>query len=229
VQAIQVANAEKHVVNHFSQLSEKRRALMLKDSLLTQILDSTFGNTVGLGTGFILILAAQSQHSTQLEIGDLALFIYYLTFVTDFTQHFGMFLAHYTQTKVSFQRMVALLQGTTEETLVKHAPLYLTGEVPELPSAISGGINRLHLLEASGLTYHYPDTGRGIDGASLRIEEGALIVITGRIASGKTTLLRVLLGLLPREAGVIRWNGNMVSDPASFFVPPQGAYTAQVP
>jgi ATP-binding cassette subfamily B protein len=54
-------------------------------------------------------------------------------------------------------------------------------------------------------------------------------VITGRIGSGKTTLLRALLGLLPADAGEIRWNGERVDDPAAFFVPPRTAYTAQVP
>jgi ATP-binding cassette subfamily B protein len=54
-------------------------------------------------------------------------------------------------------------------------------------------------------------------------------VITGRIGAGKTTLLRVLLGLLPNEAGQIRWNGQIVQDPASWFVPPRCAYTPQVP
>jgi ATP-binding cassette subfamily B protein len=54
-------------------------------------------------------------------------------------------------------------------------------------------------------------------------------VITGRIGSGKTTLLRVMLGLLPKDAGEISWNGTLVEDPASFFVPPRSAYTAQVP
>jgi ATP-binding cassette, subfamily B, bacterial len=38
-----------------------------------------------------------------------------------------------------------------------------------------------------------------------------------------------LLGLLPGDAGEIRWNGETVTDPASFFVPPHSAYTAQVP
>jgi ATP-binding cassette subfamily B protein len=54
-------------------------------------------------------------------------------------------------------------------------------------------------------------------------------VVTGRVGAGKTTLLRTLLGLLPREAGEIRWNGQIVDDAASFFVPPRAAYTAQVP
>jgi ATP-binding cassette subfamily B protein len=37
------------------------------------------------------------------------------------------------------------------------------------------------------------------------------------------------LGLLPRDAGTIYWNGQIISDPASFFVPPHSAYTPQVP
>ena len=54
-------------------------------------------------------------------------------------------------------------------------------------------------------------------------------MITGRIGSGKTTLLRAMLGLLPRQTGEIRWNGQLVEDPAAFFIPPHSAYTAQVP
>jgi ATP-binding cassette subfamily B protein len=38
-----------------------------------------------------------------------------------------------------------------------------------------------------------------------------------------------LRGLLPKQAGEIRWNGDLVDDPAEFFVPPRSAYTAQVP
>lgn len=42
-------------------------------------------------------------------------------------------------------------------------------------------------------------------------------------------MLRALLGLLPRDAGSVAWNGALVTDPASFFVPPRAAYTSQVP
>ena len=232
VQAIKVAGAEKHVVDHFQVLNEKRRETMLKDTVLTQALDSTFGNIVGLGTGLILLLAAQSLGTTNFSVGDLALFIYYLAFVTDFTQFFGMFLAHYKQTNVSFERMVALLQGAQPATLVRHQPIYLTKAVPELMSRGKGGTypdNKLETLEASELTYRHPDTGRGIEGISLRLKRGSLTVVTGRIGSGKTTLLRVLLGLLPKDAGEIRWNGHAVVEPATFFMPPRSAYTGQVP
>jgi ATP-binding cassette subfamily B protein len=87
----------------------------------------------------------------------------------------------------------------------------------------------LEYLEAKGLTFCYPDSGRGIEAIDLRLERGSCTVITGRIGSGKTTLLRVLLGLLPADTGEIRWNDQPVDDPASFLIPPRAAYTAQVP
>ncbi|HEV2653641.1 MAG TPA: ABC transporter ATP-binding protein [Ktedonobacteraceae bacterium] len=229
VQAIKVAAAEPSVIEHFRALNENRRATMLRDSVLEQLLNSTFSNVVGLGTGLILILAAQSLRAGRLGIGDLALFIYYLGFVTDFTTFFGMFLAHYAQTRVAFQRMHTLLQGAPAARLVAHHPLHLSGSLPELPALTRGTEQALETLEATGLTYRYPDSGRGIADINLCIRRGTLTVITGRVGAGKTTLLQTLLGLLPMDAGAIRWNGELVTDPAAFFVPPRSAYTAHVP
>ena len=79
------------------------------------------------------------------------------------------------------------------------------------------------------MTYTYPDSARGVVDIDLNLARGSFTVITGRSGAGKTTFLRVLLGLLPREGGEMRWNGEIVQDPASFFVPPRCAYVAQVP
>ena len=61
------------------------------------------------------------------------------------------------------------------------------------------------------------------------VERGQFVVLTGRIGSGKSTLLRTLLGLLPPQAGEVRWNGRRLDDLAAFMAPPQVAYTPQVP
>ena len=71
--------------------------------------------------------------------------------------------------------------------------------------------DRLEDLSAVDLTYHFPGSENGIGGVNLQIERGTLTVITGRIGSGKTTLLRALLGLLPLEAGEIRWNDELIA------------------
>jgi ATP-binding cassette subfamily B protein len=125
--------------------------------------------------------------------------------------------------------MVALLQGAPPEILVAPRPVGVDRELPELTYTPRAAAHHLTALEARDLSYTYPDTGRGIEDVSLCIARGDFTVVTGRVGSGKSTLLRVLLGLLPRDAGEIAWNGEVVADPDTFFVPPRCAYTGQVP
>ncbi len=83
------------------------------------------------------------------------------------------------------------------------------------------------------MTYQFPqangDESGGIQDIDLQLSRGAFTVVTGRIGSGKSTLLQVLLGILPPQAGQVYWNEMLVSDLATFFVPPRVAYTGQVP
>ncbi|MCX6048553.1 MAG: ABC transporter ATP-binding protein [Chloroflexi bacterium] len=137
-------------------------------------------------------------------------------------------LASQRQTGVSIERLHILLQDAPTETLVQHHPVYLTSEPPPLSPPVLA-TSPLVTCVATGLTYHYPETQRGIRAINLHLPRGSFTVVTGRIGSGKTTLLRVLLGLLPRDAGKIRWNGELVADPASFFTPPHSAYAGQTP
>lgn len=231
VQAIQLARAEARMVEHFQGLNDRRRVASLNDKVLEQLLFSSINNVVGLGTGLILLLVAQSLRTLQLGVGDLAIFLYYLAYVTDYTQFFGTFLAHYAQTRVAFRRMVRLLQGASDDSLVAYQPLFLSKKHPIPLAALTskGTKESLQLLEATGISYRYPETGRGVEGVNVRVQQGEITVITGQVASGKTTLLRTVLGLLPKDTGDIRWNGVSVSDPATFFVPPRSAYTAQIP
>ena len=229
VQAVQIAAAEERLVGHFRRLNETRRAAGLKDRLLTEVVNSMFRNTANLGTGGILLLAAGQMQTGAFSVGDFALFVYYLGFVTDFAGLVGERWAWYKRAGVSVGRLLALLQDAPPEKLVEPHPVYLHGELPAVPYRPKAPEHRLEVLGATGLTYRYPGSEHGIEQVSLRLGRGDFVVITGRIGSGKTTLLRVLLGLLPRDAGEICWNGVPVEDPAGWFVPPRSAYTPQVP
>lgn len=90
----------------------------------------------------------------------------------------------------------------------------------------------LQRLEATGLTYTYPGSKRGIHSVDLRLERGSFTVIAGRRGAGKTTLLRDLLGLLPGVEGEIRWNGALVTsvpltNPARSIAGPRVVYLTQ--
>jgi ATP-binding cassette subfamily B protein len=238
VLAIQIADAEEHVVAHLARLNERRRHLMIRDRLMSEILDSIFEHAGWLTTGLLLLLTARLIRTSAFSIGDLAMFERYLMWLTWSTATLGLYLTHYKQAGVSFERMRAFLQDAPAEALVEHASLYLKGPPPEIGFPAKVGAHRLERLDVEGLTYCYPEaaetSGRpvpqaGIQGISFQVRRGELVVITGRVGSGKTTLLKVLLGLLPAGGGEVRWNGERVEELASFFVPPRSAYTAQVP
>jgi ATP-binding cassette subfamily B protein len=229
VQAVQVADAESHVMRQFRLINDERRQAALKDRLFDELLTSVFRNTTSLGTGLILLLVGSSITSGQFTVGDFALFVYYLGYITEFTGIVGHKIAWYQQVGVSVKRLNELLPEAPDGTLVQSGMTYMSGELPKVPYIVKKSMHHLEKLDIRGLTYHYPDSRGGVEDVNLTLQSGTFTVITGRIGSGKTTLLRLLLGLLPKEAGEIRWNGEIVADPATFFIPPRSAYTAQVP
>lgn len=230
VQAVQVAGAQRSILGQFNKLGEVRRVAVLKERLFNEMVLSTLSDSiVNLNTGIILLLIVQSLQSNAFTIGDFALFVSYLARITDFSFNFGRTLARYRQIDVSFDRLFRLMQGAPAAEMLKPGPVYLRGELPALSRPQRRPEDELHTLDVTGLSYHYPGTTRGISDISLHLKRGQFVVITGRIGAGKTTLLRSLLGLLPHDSGEIVWNGQRVTDPATFFVPPRASYTSQVP
>lgn len=228
VQAIKVAGAEEHLLTHFAQVNEQRSQAAIKDQLFSALLYLFFDNIGDLGAAALLLLAAQSMRTRTFTVGDFALFVFFLPWITGAIGTVGKFLSAYQQVGVSRQRLLDLLQGASPPTLVRHRPVYLWEPLPVvLPPQRRAA--PLRQLVATGLTYHHPGSGRGITGIDVHLAAGSFTVITGQVGSGKTTLLRTLLGLLPKQAGEIRWNGELIEDPANFFTPPQSAYTAQTP
>lgn len=229
VQAVKIANAEAHVANQFAILNDQRQKAAIRDRLFGEILQSIYSNTSQLGTGIVLLLAISAMKQGSFTVGDFALFSYYLRWVMELPYYLGGGIARYKQASVALERMASLLQGDPPDTLVRHGPVYLRGDLPCLPQIAEPRAQRLRTLEASALTYYYPESEHGIDGVNLTLARGTLTVITGRIGAGKTTLLRVLLGLLPRDSGTISWNGDIVGDVPAFFIPPRTSFTPQVP
>ena len=229
VQAVKVATAEEGVINHFRALNDQRRGVSIKDRLFNEILNSIFMNAVNLGTGVILLLAGQGIRDGSFTIGDFALFVFYLDFVSELTTFIGLLVARYRQIGISVERMERLMENAPDQALGEFHPVYLEGDLPEVRYATRDEIEALDTLTARDLTYHFEGTPHGIQDASLSLKRGSFTVITGRVGSGKTTLLRVLLGLLPRDGGTITWNETRVDNAGEFFVPPRCAYTAQVP
>ncbi len=215
IQAIKVATAEDDVIAHFDDLNETRRVADLKDTLLSSMLNVLFGSVFKIGTGLILLMAGTRMRAGAFSVGDFALFVSYLGMVTDATFAFGNVMARHKQAGVARDRLTRLMDGLPSAALVRHQPVYMSGPAPEPARRVRTTDDRLEVFEARDLTWRYPDSGRGIEGVSSRIPRGGFVVVTGRVGSGKTTLVRALLGLLPLQRGEILWNGEVLDDPAA--------------
>lgn len=229
IQTVQIAGAEARAVAHLKTLTTTRRKAVLQDLLFSQLLGSVSVTTANFGVGALLFVADSGMRTGSFTVGDFALFVAYLGWLTQATSFFGNYLTLYRQMGVSLERLLELLQDAPPIALVEHDPAYRTALRPAVLYQTKTADDRLEQLEIVGLTYRYPDSDQGVEDIHLQLPCGSFTVITGRVGAGKTTLVRALLGLLPKEKGTLFWNGQAVIDPTTFFVPPRCAYTPQVP
>ena len=227
--AVKVARTESNVISHFHKLNDARRKTTIVDNLFNQLLRSISYSISHIGTGVILILVAEQMRDGAFTVGDFALFTTYVGDVARSGSLVGGIMAQHKRAEVSFNRMEQTVEEMPDADLVKHTPVYLQESQPPLVMPERAEADQLDELAVNGLTYLYDDATVGITDISFRVPRGSFTVITGRIGAGKTTLLQTLLGVLPKHAGEVRWNGEVVTDLKSFFVPPRCAYTPQAP
>ncbi|HZC06826.1 MAG TPA: ABC transporter ATP-binding protein [Ktedonobacterales bacterium] len=236
-QAVKVAGAERRVVERFRALNQTRRHAAVRDSTATALVQTVNNSMGGVATGIALLLVALRVTGTNFTLSDFAIFVTYLSGLAWQMSFLGATIARLRQVGVSFDRMSAVMNGAAPDALTESTPMGLYGkwrhepqpDERDIPTPEAAAAGPLETLEAHGLTYLHPATGRGVQRVSISVRRGQFVVVTGRIGAGKTTLLRALLGLTHAQAGEVRWNGAEVENPATFFTPPRTAYTAQAP
>lgn len=228
VQAVKLAGADNDMVAHFSELNRTRQVFAVRWRVVERSIDSMTATAVAVGIGIVLLLAGRAMARHTFTLGDFALFVYYLQFTTETFTDFGNFLGDYAAQAISIFRMEELVRPQSPTSLVEYHPVTPTPSPPTMAPEGYPKDTRLATLRVCGLTCAHP-SGDGIRDVNACLHAGTLTVVTGRVGSGKTTLLRAILGLLPREAGEIRWNEREVIDPAEFFHAPRAAYVPQAP
>lgn len=225
IQSVKVARAEPRMIERLRMASEARLRAEVRDEVFLSLQQSVFRSTSAFGTALVLLLVAGQLRDGNFTVGDLALFVFYIQFVAQAVDALGMFAGRIRRAALSLDRIGEIAGGPDEAARCE--PVYLTSDPPPPPPTPAR--EPLRELRVTGLEYRYAGSGRGVRGVDLRLTAGTVTVVTGRVGAGKSTLLKAVLGLLPAQAGEIRWNDRVITDPASFFVPPQVAYLPQVP
>nr|WP_250811274.1 ABC transporter ATP-binding protein [Neorhizobium tomejilense] len=66
------------------------------------------------------------------------------------------------------------------------------------------------MLEIEGLNGWY-GASHVLHGVSFAVEPGEIVALVGRNGAGKTSIIRSIMGLMPRTTGAIRFNGEDIS------------------
>ncbi|HVX47496.1 MAG TPA: ABC transporter ATP-binding protein [Mycobacteriales bacterium] len=228
VLAIKTAGAEDAALQRLRSYNRRRRDVAIKDRLATDLLDTTTAASVEISIGLVLLLAAPAMRRGDFTVGDLALFTSYVSWLTLLPTVIGEMVYRLPQAEVAIGRLARLLaEHESAEDLPRNHGLWLKHDPP--PLVPHRPVDPLQVLEARGLTVRYGERGAGVRDVDLVLPRGSFTVITGAVGSGKSTLVRALLGLLPLQGGRISWNGRAVEDPGTFLVPGRAAYAGQVP
>ncbi|MBS3939313.1 MAG: ABC transporter ATP-binding protein [Peptococcaceae bacterium] len=223
VQAVQMAQAEEPVARHLKKLNQTRASYALRERKYNHLLDFSSHCTISIGIAAILLAAGHEMRLGGFTVGDFALFVAYLDYVTGIAEFYGYFVAYIQQGVVAVTRLQNLLGGTIKE-LTESKYWFAKAKEQKMASR-----EKLEQLSVRDLTYLHPNSSTGIHNITFDIAASTLVVITGRMGSGKTTLLRALLGQLQPASGQVYWNDKLIADPAMALTPPLATYVRQTP
>ncbi|MEZ2658455.1 ABC transporter ATP-binding protein [Aneurinibacillus aneurinilyticus] len=109
-----------------------------------------------------------------------------------------------TWTKEEFSRLAyedVRPYGLRHPDMVKSQSMSKSAEIPSIKP----------VLEGQGLTYHYKRNGDGIKNLDITFPKGSVTALTGENGTGKTTLCKILCGLLRQHKGTIFNQGIRMS------------------
>lgn len=156
----------------------------------------------GIENIIVIMFATKMVMAQTITLGMLIAFIAYKTM---FTQRIASLIEHL----ILFKMLGMHMQRLSDIT---HTPVQPNLEATKvLPSAMNQAVGAALTLE--NVSFHYPGSSHHIlQEVNLQINAGDNVVLSGPSGGGKTTLLKIMLGLLTPTAGRIKYNGVDITE-----------------
>jgi len=151
----------------------------------------------------VLGLGGYRVATGSISVAELIAFILYLFLLV---MPLGRFIHAWTEVQTGLgaltriQEILALPPEDDEQPEQQPAPM---PRRPEVDDAVP-------LLELDDVWFRYPDGTDVLRGVSLRVPAGSRVALVGPSGAGKSTVLALIEGFYPVDAGVLRWAGTDV-------------------
>jgi ATP-binding cassette subfamily B protein len=197
IRVIKAFGQESREHERFIRHSSKRMSGQVRLSMMQAIYNVLVGMTIAAGTAAALYVGVQHVRAGLLSVGSLLVVMAYIGQVYQPLQLLSTKVTDVQVWFASLERAFMLLDQATE-----------IAESPRaLPLARAQGN-----FEFRDVSFHYDDSGRGLQQLSFQIPAGARVGIVGGTGAGKTTLLNLLMRFYDPTQGQVLLDGRDVRD-----------------
>lgn len=175
-------------MNKFHESANDRRLAEIGAVKITTVVDSLYNYIWQFGVVIVLVVGGHRVLYSDLSLGDLATFVYYVTWLVFPMFDIGQFLVKSRQSAVSINRLLEL----------ENVPPMVVDKATGNGRPVAGDIT------IRNVSFGFEESERTIlSDISMDIKAGQTVAIVGRIGSGKSWLVNTIPRLVDPTGGTI--------------------------
>jgi ATP-binding cassette subfamily B protein len=191
IELVKTLGLARQEVNRLNATTDKILVLELKKVRYLRSLSFLQGTAVNLLRTSILFMMLYLIFTQRITVGQFFSLFIYSFFIFGPLQELGNIINIYRETEASLNTLEEILQIPPE---------------PKPDNALPLG--HLGSLEFEAVSFeHRTATRPAVNGVTFKLSRGETVAFVGPSGAGKTTLVKLLVGLYPPQSGMIRYNG----------------------
>ena len=196
IRVIKAYNREKYKIESFEQEVEDYKTASVSLAKTNSFFMPSIILLVGLSTILTIYLGGLKVISGELDYGDIAQFVIYINMLTWPFASVGWITSIIQRAAASQERINEFLEQEPEIVNPTLAAYDLNGDI-----------------EFKDVSFVYPDSGiKALKNVSLTIKHNKITAITGKIGSGKSTIVDLICRLYDTTEGDILVNGHSIKE-----------------
>lgn len=191
IELVKTLGLARQEVNRLNTTTEKILKLELRKVRYIRSLSFMQGTAVNLLRTSILFLMLYLIFTQRITVGEFFSLFIYSFFIFGPLQELGNIINIYRETEASLNKLEEILQ------------------IPPEPKPIHGvPLGNITALEFTNVSFQHRTANRpALNDVSFRMSRGETVAFVGPSGAGKTTLVKLLVGLYQPQSGMILYNG----------------------